>query len=240
MPSRQDLMPSVRESHAFPIEIESHYILNIPPEPSDLLFLAVHGYGMNASTMLDLTLLVTGRHRLVASIQAPNQFYLAGEPSNSRVGYNWGTRNHGHASIRLHHEIVRKVRRDLEGRFGVPSQRTVLLGFSQPVGYNYRFGATFPDEVRGIIGICGGVPKDWESADYGLMSAALLHIAREEDEFFPRSVSADYERQLRTRASDVEYHLLPGGHRFPSKGAAIVEPWLQRVFGLSASEGGRP
>jgi predicted esterase len=135
---------------------------------------------------------------------------------------------------------MRNVRRELESRFRIPPERTVLMGFSQPVGYNYRFGATFPDEVRGIIGICGGVPKNWETGDYGRVSASLLHIAREEDEYFPGSVAADYERQLRTRASDVEYHLLPGGHRFPSKGAAIIEPWLQRVFKLSGREDGQP
>jgi len=227
------------EECTFPLTIDGHFMLHVPAEPSDLLILALHGYGMNARTMLDLTLMVTGKHRLVASIQAPNQFYLRDKPGDSPVGYNWGTRNHGTASIRTHHHIVRQVRRQMEQRFGIPSARTVLLGFSQPVGYNYRFAATFPDEVAGVIGICGGVPKDWETGDYGSVSAALLHIAREEDEFFPGAVTSVYEKKLRTRAAHVEYHLLAGGHRFPSKGAAIIEPWLQRVFSSAPADAPR-
>ena len=238
MPFQEDLSSGRREECTLRVEVETHFLLHIPGEASDLLFLALHGYGMNARTMLDLTLLVTGRHRLVASIQAPNQFYLRDKASDSPVGYNWGTRNHGTASIRLHHKIVRQVRRELEQRFGIPARRTILLGFSQPVGYNYRFGATFPDEIGGIVGICGGVPKDWETGDYRRVSAPILHIAREDDHFFPGAVTMDYERKLRTRASDVEYHLLEGGHRFPSKGATIIEPWLGRVFGVASRESG--
>ena len=40
--------------------------------------------------------------------------------------------------------------------FGVPPERRVLVGFSQSVSLNYRFAATHPASVRGVIGICGG------------------------------------------------------------------------------------
>src|SRR5215813_3393471 len=135
------------ESHTFQADLECHFLLHRPEEPDDLLFLALHGYGMNPRTMLDLSVLALGKHRLVASLQAPNQFYLQSQPPSTTVGYNWGTRDHGTASIRLHHEMIRRVRRVLEARFGMPAARTVLIGFSQPVGYNYRFAATFPDDI---------------------------------------------------------------------------------------------
>jgi predicted esterase len=106
------------------------------------------------------------------------------------------------------------------------------VGFSQPVGLNYRFAATHPDEVRGVIGICGGLPKNWEDGEYRRVSAALLHIARREDEFFAPAVTEKYAERLRARASDVEFHLLEGGHRFPSKAGPIVERWIERVFRL--------
>jgi len=64
--------------------------------------------------------------------------------------------------------------------------------FSQPVGLNYRLAVTYPDEVRGVIGICGGVPKNWEDGNYGRASAALMHIARREDEIFPPAVTEKY------------------------------------------------
>jgi predicted esterase len=183
--------------------------------------------------MLQLALLMMGQSRLIASLQAPHQFYLGENRPDTRIGYNWGTRSHGDSAIAFHHRMVRQLRHDLEARFQIPAQRTILMGFSQPVGYNYRLAATHPDEIGGVIGICGGVPKDWETGNYGQVRAPLLHIARSEDEFFPEEITADYARKLRTRASDVEFHLLPGGHRFPSKGFSIIEPWLNRIFGVS-------
>jgi predicted esterase len=220
------------ENHTYQLPVEFHYDLLAPDSsgPADALVLTLHGYGMTAKAMLNLTALLVGRNHVICSLQAPNQFYLRqGEP-DPRAGYNWGTRNHGPANIRLHHAMVQAVRRQMAERFGLGPERTVLVGFSQPVGFNYRFAATFPDEVRGVIGICGGVPKDWETAEYKPVKAALLHIAREEDEFFPAPVTTGYPERLRTRAADVEFHLLPGGHRIPSKGAAIVEPWVRRIL----------
>ncbi len=218
------------EIHEYTQAVPCQYLLHVPESQPDLLVLALHGYGMNPHTMLDLTLLLLGPNRLIASLQAPNQFYLGEAPSSRKVGYNWGTREHGTPSIQLHHAMVRHVASLLEDRFRIPPRRRVLLGFSQPVGFNYRFAATHPEEIGGVIGICGGVPKDWETGNYQRVSAPLLHIARAQDEYFPEAVTAGYERKLRMRAADVEFHLLPGGHRFPSKGRSVVEPWLGRVF----------
>ncbi|MBI4903711.1 MAG: hypothetical protein HY820_08750 [Acidobacteria bacterium] len=216
------------ESHTFLLPLDCYYLLHVPPAPSPLLWIVVHGYAMSAASMLRLSLTVLGKDQLVASVQAPHHFYP--DQSKPDVGYNWGTRNHGSSSIQMHHAMLRHVRAELESRFAVPPQRTVLMGYSQPVGYNYRFAATYPEEVAGVVGICGGVPKDWETGSYGRVSASLLHIARSEDEFFPASVTSDYARKLRTRASDVEFQMLPGGHRFPSKAAPVIRAWTERTF----------
>jgi predicted esterase len=58
----------------------------------------------------------------------------------------------------------------------------------------------------------------------------VLHIARAEDEFYPPTVTERYSDRLRLRADDVEFHMLEGGHRFPSKAGPIVEKWIGRVF----------
>jgi len=108
------------------------------------------------------------------------------------------------------------------------------LGFSQPVGLNYRFAATHPDVVRGVIGVCGGVPRDWQDPKYKPVSAALLHISRDADEFYPVASANTFADRLRERAADVEFHMIPGTHRFPSQAAKIIRPWLKRVFGTSA------
>jgi predicted esterase len=106
----------------------------------------------------------------------------------------------------------------------------MLVGFSQPVGLNYRFAATHTDAVRGVIGICGGIPTNWEDGPYRQTQAALLHISRREDEFYKAEVTEGYASRLRLHARDVEFHMLEGGHRFPSKAGPLVEQWIARVF----------
>jgi predicted esterase len=223
------------ETHTHSVALECRYLLHLPAEPQSdtLLFLALHGYSSNPETMLRLTLPFAGNRHIVASLQAPNQHYVAsGLPSaDSVAGYNWGIRDHWSTSIRLHHDMVLQVLRTLRERFKIAPQRCVLVGFSQPVGMNYRFIGTYPAEVGGVIGICGGLPRDWEEPKYQPISAPILHISRDEDEFYPVPLVSQFPDRLRKRASDVEFHLLPGQHRFPSKAAPIVQHWIARVFG---------
>src|SRR5262249_18424608 len=103
--------------------------------------------------------------------------------------------------------------------------------FSQPVGLNYRFIGTYPQEAAGVIGICGGVPKDWEEDKYHAVTAPIFHISRSEDEYFPAEVVRGFPDRLRRHAADVAFHLLPGTHRFPSKAAPLIQTWLKRLFG---------
>lgn len=220
------------ERRTFEARLECHYLLHAPQRVDDrtLLVLTLHGYGSNPEVMLRLTKTMLGPEHVIASVQAPSQFFPSNAPDGV-VGYCWSSPAHSKASVRLHHEMVRHVAKEVGGRFGIGAERTLLTGFSQPVGLNYRFAAAHPDEIRGVIGICGGIPKNWEDGEYTKVSASLMHIARREDEFFPPSVTETYGARLRLRADDVEFHMLEGGHRFPSKAGSIVEPWIERVFG---------
>ena len=195
-----------------------------------LLVLTLHGFGSNPDVMLRLSVPAVGEECIVASLRGPNQHYLSGNPASDEVGYNWGTRRHPELNIRLHHEIVQAVAKELRARFSIPAHRTLLMGFSQPVGLNYRLIGTHPGEAGGIIGICGGVPKDWEEDKYHPVSAPILHIARSEDEFFPADVARGFPDRLRRHAADVEFHLIEGGHRFPSSSTPIIRAWMDRVF----------
>ena len=219
------------EQRSFDARLECHYLLQTPVtiDERTLLVLALHGYGSNPEVMLRLTKTMLGPGHVIASMQAPSQFFPSNTPDGV-VGYCWGSPAHPQASVRLHHEMLLHVAREVGGRFGIGAERRLLVGFSQPVGMNYRFAATHPDEVRGVIGICGGMPKNWEDGEYENVSAALMHIARREDEIFPPAVTGKYAGRLRLRADDVEFQLLDGGHKFPSKAGPIVESWIERVF----------
>jgi predicted esterase len=219
------------ERHTFPARLDCHYLLHTPAQvnASTLLVAALHGFGSNPEVMLRLTGGLLGERYAIASLQGPSQFFLS---QNSRdVGYSWATHKDSDSSVRLHHEMLLHVLDEAGRQCGIPPERRLLAGFSQPVGINYRFAATHPGAVRGVIGICGGIPKNWEEGPYQRVTAALLHIARREDEFYKPEVTEQYQERLRLRANDVEFHMLEGGHRFPSKAGPIAEEWISRVFG---------
>jgi predicted esterase len=184
------------------IRSQATYLLDAPSHLSaePLLILTLHGYGSSPEAMLRLSRMAIGDQHIVASLRGPSQYYLSGSPATNEVGYNWGTRLYPEENIRTHHEILRTVAAQLREKFSVPASRTVLMGFSQPVGLNYRFIGTHPDQAGGIIAVCGGVPKDWEDNKYHEVTAPILHISRSEDEFFP------------------------------SKAAPLVRSWMARVF----------
>lgn len=230
--SMPDLVPEV---HTFTTQLDCRYLLHVPDsdQAADVLVLALHGYGMTPESMLRLTVGLVGERFVVAALQAPFQHYQALRGASSTAAYNWGIRDHWASGVRLHHEMVQQTLASLRGRFGLSASRCLLAGFSQPVGLNYRFVGTHPHMVGGVLGLCGGVPRDWEESKYVSVAVPILHISRDQDEFYPNEQVNEFPGRLAVHAADVEFHLIPGQHRFPSKGASIVRPWMARKFGLS-------
>jgi len=214
----------------FSASLDCHYLLFKPiaVDARTPLVVTLHGFGADAETMLSLTARLFTKPTVIASIQGPNQFFLP--PSTHEVGYGWITSRCPAESIRLHHEMVLRVLADAGREFSIPPERRLLVGFSQSVALNYRFVATYADSIRGVAGICGGLPGDWDAGAYQRVTASVLHISRRGDEHYPPNVTEHYRERLRQRATDVEFHLIDGKHRMPLDGRRIVEPWLDRIL----------
>ncbi len=213
------------------VESEFRYLLSRPEcaKRDPIALIALHGYSSNPHTMLRLTRLAAGPDHLIASLEAPNQFYLR-EPGGD-TGYNWGVSDHAESNIALHHRFVQSAIGKIGEETGIAPARCVLIGFSQPCGLNYRFIATCPEGVGGVIAICGGVPHDWETGPFlDRITCPVLHISRDADEFYPLEKATVFPERLRRRIADVEFHLLPGGHRFPSQSGPLIREWMARHF----------
>jgi predicted esterase len=222
------------ETRSVSVRQTLRYRLSRPETPgADLFVVSLHGYGQAPDLMVEYTRKLLGPAVWIAAPYAPNEFSLTPFKAFSEIGYNWGTVENWSAAIERHHEILLALLDDLRGAAGARPERTLLMGFSQPVGLNYRFAGTHPSAVRAVLGICGGVPKDWETLPLAPIPASLMHIAREEDEFYPREHVAQFESRLRIRASDVEYRLIAGKHRLPRALGPVIAPWVARVFGLA-------
>lgn len=214
----------------FSTRLDCHYLLHVPEivDSRTALIVSLHGFGQTPETMLKLSGKLFGSRHVIASLQGPNQFFLNDKTFD--VGFGWNTSRNAASSIRLHHDMVLHVLNEAGREYAIPPERRILAGFSQPVPLNYRFAATFPGAVRGVVGVCGGLPGDWETAGYQPVTAAVLHIARREDEYYPPRVTEQYPARLRLRVKDPEFHLIDGGHRVPSGGHVIVESWLERIL----------
>jgi predicted esterase len=224
----------VRQSAA--VRFEAEYLLRVPAvvDERTLLVLTLHGYGSNPEVMLKFSETVLGDEAIIASLRAPNQHYLSSGPLGtpvvgSEIGYNWGTTRHAASNIQMHHEMVRTISAELREKFAIPVKHLILMGFSQPVGLNYRFIGTYPDAAGGVIAMCGGVPKDWEEDKYARVDVPILHISGSEDEFFPEAVARGFPDRLRAHAANVEFHMLPGQHRFPSKAAPMIREFVEKI-----------
>jgi phospholipase/carboxylesterase len=211
----------------FAARLDCRYILR-PGEPGGALVVALHGFSRDADTMMALTERMVGPRHSIAALEGPYGFFLNADPRN--VGFGWSTMRRMASSVRLHHDMVRHTLEAAGEELGVPASRRVLMGFSQPVSLNYRFAAAHPGLARGVIGICGGLPGDWDDAAPVPIDAAVMHIARSEDEHYPVSVTEQFAARLRLRCADVEFHQMEGGHRVPSGGGPLIQGWLDRLL----------
>ena len=215
--------------------LESSYLIDVQEHttnPPRAVAVALHGYGQTPGLMMSPMRRAVGAKIPVVGVRGPFAFFSTptGEPrAGANVVYNWGVPPHWDQAIRLHHEMLREVLAGVREEFGIGGERILLAGFSQPVGLNYRFAAAYPGEVGGVIGFCGGVPTKWEPANR--IAAPVLHIARDADEFYGPEVVERHVARLKEVATELEFHLLPGPHRFPSQSGPLVRAWMERWFG---------
>lgn len=219
------------EDRSLTARINLYYDLKIPDGTPAPLLIALHGYGANKRQMMREARLTTPENFAVASLQGFHQHIK--EPKEQggplRFGFGWLTNFKPEESIAIHHRAVL----DLIGQSiveGVADRsRIFLLGFSQTCALNYRFAFSQPETLRGVIGICGGTPGDWETSDvYKPTRASVLHIAGTRDELYPPTRVAPFESQLRTRASDVEFRSYDATHEIVPEMREYVRGWLAK------------
>ena len=198
-------------------------------QPAAALVVALHGYGLDAASMLDWTRKLLGDGPAIVAIEAPNAARLGSSAHAQKTGYNWGIVETTEFHVGFHHRIVQNVLEWAWQHYSIPAGRTILAGFSQPVGLNYRFAAAHPGLLRGVLALCGGVPEDWDKGAHRPLPLSVLHVARHADEFYPPETMDLFESRLRRSVEDVTLLRLPGGHRFPMRAQAPVRAWLARI-----------
>jgi phospholipase/carboxylesterase len=165
----------------------------------------------------------------IASLQGFHQHMKEPKEPGGRVrfGFGWLTNFHPQDSVAIHHQALLDLMQTLTSEGVADPARIFLLGFSQSCALNYRFAFTHPERLRGVVGICGGLPGDWEtSASYQPTKAAVFHLSGARDEYYPPSRVGDYEERLKLRASEVDFKSYDAGHEIVPAMREDLRAWL--------------
>ena len=227
--SEPEARQSIAVDRTLRAETRLYYDLHKPVIQPAPLLIASHGYGANKRQMMREAKEMTPESFAIASLQGFHQHMKEPkEPGGPlRFGFGWLTNFHPEESVAIHHQALVDLMQTLDSEGVADAKRIFLLGFSQSCALNYRFAFTHPDHLRGVIGICGGLPGDWETSEnYQPSRSAVLHLAGTRDEYYPPSRVADYEERLRLRAQNVEFKSYDAAHEMVPSMREDVSAWL--------------
>jgi len=219
--------------------IRRYYELELPRAENSRrrwpLMIALHGYQGDKNSMMRVAHRIADGKMVVVSLQGHNQFFVNDgtrgltDPKTYRVGFGWGTSYKMEESIELHHAAIRELIKLATKKYHADPGRVFLLGFSQACAYNYRFVFTHPREIRGAIGVCGGVPGDWnENPLYRKARTHVLHIAATKDVWFSREKNLEFRRKLAQRAASLDFRFYNSPHRFPRVSVPHIRTWIEK------------
>lgn len=212
-------------------EIKLYYDLHLPEIQPAPLLIALHGYGANKRQMMREARQMAPANFAIAALQGFHQHMKEPkEPGGPlRFGFGWLTNFRPEESVVLHHKALIDLINRLVDEGTVDRQQVFLLGFSQSCALNYRFAFTHPAYLRGVVGICGGIPGDWEASEtYKATEATVFHLAGTRDEFYPPERVWDYADRLRLRARNVVFESYDAGHEIVPAMRHDVRAWLER------------
>ncbi len=209
-------------------EIKLYYDLYVPEnlaKPAPLL-LAVHGYGAHKRYMMREARLIAPADFVVASMQAPFQHFRQTD-DGYKVGFGWLTDYKSDESVALHHDFALRLIETLKNKKTIDAEKIYLFGFSQACALNFRFALTHPETVRGVLGVCGGIPSDLETNElYKKLNAEVLYLYGDTDEFYPLEKFQSFECRLETVLPNFQAKSYRAKHEITNEMRADMKMWL--------------
>ncbi len=218
------------EERSLKANIQLYYDHHRPSSLPAPLLIALHGYGAHKRQMMREARQFAPSTFAIAALQGPHQHLkepkVPGGPL--RFGFGWLTNFKPQDSVAVHQQALLDLINTLVDEKTADPERIFLLGFSQSCALNYRFAFTHRDMLRGVIGICGGLPGDWETSEvYQSTSAAVFHLAGTRDEFYSPERIGDYEQRLLLRAPEVRLKSYDAAHEMATSMRDDIRSWLE-------------
>ena len=209
-------------------EIKLYYDIFVPEtaKKNAPLLIAVHGYGAHKRYMMREAQLIAPKDFVIVSIQAPFQHYRRTD-SGYKVGFGWLTDYKPEESIHVHQKFVLDVIENLAEKNLIDKNRVYLFGFSQACALNFRLAFACPKAVRGVIGVCGGIPSDLETNDvYKKLPADVLYLYGDTDEFYPLEKFQSFELKLKDILPNFQSKHYSAKHEITDEMREDMKNWL--------------
>lgn len=225
-------MESLQTDLTFKTEISLYYDLYVPEAAQSApLLIAVHGYGAHKRYMMREARLVAPQDFVVASLQAPHQHFRPTD-NGYRVGFGWLTEHKPEEYVALHHKFILDVIDKLENT--IDRSRIYLYGFSQACALNFRFAFTYPDVLKGVIGVCGGIPGDLETnPKYKPFNAETFYLYGTDDEFYTEEKFKEFDRKLKERLPNYRSIQYEAKHEITDEMRTDIRAFLSEKAGTS-------
>ena len=179
-------------------KIDLYYDLYVPEilnKPAPLL-ISVHGYGANKRYMMKEARRIATDNFVIVSLQGPHQHFRKTD-DGYRIGFGWLTDHRPDESVGLHHKFILDVIESLDADKKIDTSQIFLFGFSQACALNFRFAFTYPDVLKAIIGVCGGIPSDLDSNPvYKPFDAETFYLYGDNDEFYTQEKFCEFDTRL--------------------------------------------
>lgn len=215
-------------------EIKLYYDLFVPENAgkSAPLLIALHGYGAHKRYMMRESRAIAPDGFAVAALQGFHQHFRepaeAGAPP--KIGFGWLTSYKSEDSVQVHHRALLDLIENLTQSGVADKNRIFLLGFSQSCALNFRFAFSHPALLRGVVGISGGIPGDWETNDnYRETEAEIIYLYGTRDEFYPLATFERNAERLKLRAANYQSKVYEAAHEITDEMRGDVSHWLKET-----------
>ncbi len=209
-------------------EINLYYDLFVPDnilKPAPLL-IAVHGYGAHKRYMMREGRAVAPDNFVIAAVQAPHPHYRKTD-NGYRVGFGWLSDHRPEEHIRLHHKFILDVIEKFAGENLIDRGQIFLYGFSQACALNFKFAFTHSDVLRGIAGVCGGIPGDLETNPlYKIFDAKTFYLFGDDDEFYTQEQFQAFNEKLSARLPNYRSKHYAAKHEITEEMRFDIQAWL--------------
>lgn len=213
-------------------EVNLYYDLHLPEGKNAPLLIVTHGYGENkrwamrsAKEMAPEGFAVASLQGLYQQIQAPKE-----DGGPLKFGFGWLTNFRSEESVALHHKFILDVVANLVNDGTVDKDKIFLLGFSQTCAMNFRFALTHRNFLKGVFGLCGGVPGDLETSElFAEIETLAFYLYGDTDKYVTVEKFEENAARLSTKVKNLETKQYVAGHDISAQMKVDVKDRLTKL-----------